>query len=77
MLKEFVEYIVKHLADNKGAVVVTERQEDSKYIVEVRVATDDLGKIIGKGGATIRSIRAVVSLVSAQRGHEVFVEVIQ
>lgn len=75
MLKDFVEYVIKHLVDDKNAVVVTQRQEDSKQIVEVRVAPDDLGKVIGKGGTTIRSIRSVVGIVALQRGQEVILEV--
>ncbi len=77
MLKEFVTYIIEHLVDDKNAVAVTQRQEGERYFIEVRVASQDLGKVIGKGGATIRSIRAVASLVAAQKGYEIAIEVVQ
>ncbi|MCL4229600.1 KH domain-containing protein [Candidatus Dependentiae bacterium] len=77
MLKEFVTYIIEHLVDDKSAVVVTQRQEGERYLIEVHVASQDLGKVIGKGGATIRSIRAVASLVAAQQGYELAIEVAQ
>jgi predicted RNA-binding protein YlqC (UPF0109 family) len=75
MFKEFVEYVIKHLVDDKNAVEVTQRQAESKHIVEIRVAPQDLGKVIGKGGATIRSVRAIVALIGSQRGYDVQVEV--
>lgn len=75
MFKEFVEHIIKHLVDDKDAVRVIERQDGSRHIVEIHVASQDLGKVIGKGGAVIRSIRMIVALVGSQQGNDVHVEV--
>ncbi len=77
MLKNFVEHVVKQLVDEKDAVVVTQRQEESKHIIAIRVATIDLGKVIGKEGTTIRALRAIVGIVGEQQGYDVVVEVAQ
>lgn len=64
MIKELVTYFVRKLVDKPDAVVVTEITTDDKYLVQIRVAPHDLGKVIGSEGRTFRALRAVVSLVS-------------
>jgi predicted RNA-binding protein YlqC (UPF0109 family) len=60
MLKNLVECIVKHLVDKPDEVTVSEVTGDQTIVVELRVASDDLGKVIGKGGQTARSIRTLI-----------------
>jgi uncharacterized protein len=79
MLKSFIEYVVKQLVNDKDAVVVTQQptEVDNKHIVEIRVTERDFGKVIGKGGTTIRSIRSIVSAIGTTQGFDIVVEVVK
>ena len=55
-MKELVETIAKALVDSPDEVVVTEKETDKTIVLELKVATDDVGKIIGKQGKTINAI---------------------
>lgn len=70
-MTELVNYIVTALVDNKDEVSVT---EDGDVIV-VKVAKDDIGKVIGKQGRIIKSIRSVVKAASAKHGRNCTVEI--
>ena len=59
-LKELVEFIARALVDQPDEVVVSEISGEQTVVLELRVAKEDLGKVIGKGGATARAIRAVL-----------------
>lgn len=67
-MKDFVEYIAKHLVDNPEAVKVTQIDSEKTTIYELSVASDDLGKIIGKKGRTAKSIRTLLTATSAKMG---------
>ncbi|HHX11403.1 MAG TPA: KH domain-containing protein, partial [Clostridiales bacterium] len=56
-MKELVEIIAKSLVDHPDEVVVTETETDKAILVELRVASDDMGKVIGKQGRIAKSIR--------------------
>lgn len=60
-MKELIEYIVDKLVDHPDAVEVTEREEGDTIIVELRVAKEDLGKVIGKQGRTAKAMRSILS----------------
>jgi len=62
MPKGIVEYIVKSLVQKPEQVRIIERKENSKAMLEIHVDKDDLGKVIGRAGKTIRSIRAIVGI---------------
>jgi predicted RNA-binding protein YlqC (UPF0109 family) len=61
-MKQALEYIITHLVDNKDAVKIEEAQEDGSYEYTISVAQEDMGKIIGKEGKIIRSIRNVLKI---------------
>ena len=65
-MEELVGYIVKCLVDNKDAVTITSERDGSDINIIVRVAEDDIGKVIGKNGRIAQSIRAIVKSVSAK-----------
>jgi len=73
MPKGVVEYIVKSLVEKPGQVRIVEKRENSKIMLEIHADKDDLGKVIGRDGKTIRSIRAVVGLLFSDQN--LFVEV--
>jgi predicted RNA-binding protein YlqC (UPF0109 family) len=66
MLKELVEYIAGSLVDKPDEVLVTEVDGEQAVVYELRVAKDDLGKIIGKQGRTARAMRTVLCAASTK-----------
>lgn len=64
-VKELVEYLVKSLADHPEEVVLEEHEEEDTIVMELRIAQDDLGKIIGKNGNTINAIRTVIQTAAS------------
>ncbi|MDR3628773.1 MAG: KH domain-containing protein [Desulfocapsaceae bacterium] len=66
-MKELVAYIAKSLVDHPDDVKTVQAEEDDSIVVELTVAQDDLGKVIGKQGRTARAIR---SLLAAAVGRE-------
>jgi hypothetical protein len=60
-MKDLVESIAKSLVDNPDEVVVTEVQGEQTTVLELRVAQEDLGKVIGKKGRTAQAIRTIVN----------------
>lgn len=75
MYKDLIEYLVKSLVDNKDAVVITETEDDGKTVITVKVESADMGRIIGKDGRIIKSIREIVRAYSAKNGHKVVVNI--
>lgn len=71
MLKELVEYIVKQLVDKPEFVIVNERYDDGKKILDIRVAVHDLKKVIGKEGRVVRAIRSMVNCLEPQENIEI------
>ena len=53
-MKEIIETIILNLVDNKDAVEITEKQDEKSVVFEVKVANEDMGKVIGKQGQNIR-----------------------
>ena len=74
-MKQLVEVIAKALVDNPDEVVVTETQKDKAIIVNLKVASSDIGKVIGKSGRIAKSIRAVVSAAASNTDKKVIVAV--
>lgn len=66
-MKELVEYLVKSLVDAPEEVLLAEREREDTVIMELKVAPDDLGKIIGKNGSTINAIRTVLQAAGSSR----------
>jgi predicted RNA-binding protein YlqC (UPF0109 family) len=75
-VRELLEFLARELVDDPDAVEVTEGSDDRGPILTLRVAQEDMGKVIGKGGRTARAIRAVVRASATRQGvHSVFVEI--
>ena len=60
MFKELIEYIAKSLVDNPDAVDVAEIEGEQTSVIELRVAKEDLGKVIGRQGRTARAMRTIL-----------------
>ncbi len=59
-VRELLEYLAREIVDDPDAVSVTEESDDRGLLLTLRVAQDDMGKVIGRGGRTARSIRTVM-----------------
>lgn len=75
-MKELVEVIAKALVDNPDEVVVTEKGSSKNITVELHVAADDMGKVIGKQGRIAKAIRSVVKAASSKENIKVDVEIV-
>lgn len=75
-MKELLEYMVKELVDNPDNVEIEEEEEDEKTVIfKLKVAEDDLGKVIGKKGRTANALRVVMRAASAKRGKSSIVKI--
>ena len=76
-MKDLVEYIAKSLVEDPASVEVTETTTGSSAIVlELRVAPDDMGRVIGKSGRVANAIRALLRVVAAKEGKRVTLEIV-
>ena len=76
-MKDLVEVIAKALVDNPDEVVVTEEDTEKALIVSLKVADDDMGKVIGKQGRIAKSIRSVVKAAASKDDKKVIVDIVQ
>lgn len=76
-LKDLIETIAKALVDHPEQVRVTEIQGEKTSVIELSVAKEDLGKIIGKQGRTARAMRTILSAASSKNNKRVVLEIIE
>ena len=75
-MKELLEYMVKELVDSPDDVEITEEEEDERTVIfKLKVAEDDLGKVIGKKGRTANALRILMRAASAKRGKSSIVKI--
>ena len=77
MLKDLVEHIVKKLVDRPESAQVNEISGEQATIIELRVDSDDLGKVIGKEGRTARSIRTLVHAAATKERKRAVLEILE
>ncbi len=76
-MKDLVRFIAQALVDNPDDVAVNEIEGEQTSVIELRVAKDDLGKIIGKHGRTAQSIRTILSAASAKHKKRAVLEIVE
>jgi predicted RNA-binding protein YlqC (UPF0109 family) len=76
MEKDLVEYIVKSLVDDPSAVTVNVIEGEKSTILELKVASDDIGKVIGKHGRIAKAIRTVLQAATAKNGKHTVLEIL-
>jgi len=74
-MKELLEVIARNLVDDPNSVVVNERVEEKGICLELKVAQEDMGKVIGKDGRIAKAIRTVVKAASFKEDTKVFVDI--
>ena len=76
-MKDLVELIARALVDNPEEVMVTSIEGNQATVLELKVAKEDLGKIIGKQGRTARSLRTIIGAASAKERKRVVLEIVE
>lgn len=75
-MKDFIAYLVKNLVDQPTDVNVDIYDGDKSTVVEIRVASGDIAKVVGRQGRTIKALRAIAATVGARFNRKVRVEVV-
>jgi uncharacterized protein len=76
-MRETIEMIVKALVDDDEAVDIREIDRNGTTLIEIRVASEDMGKIIGKQGRTIRALRSFLRVVGTKKKHRFVLEIVE
>jgi predicted RNA-binding protein YlqC (UPF0109 family) len=76
-MKDLVAYLAKALVNNPDEVEVSEIQGETAAILELRVAKEDLGRIIGKQGRTAKSIRTLLNAAASRTNRKVVLEIVE
>ena len=75
-MKELLLYVATQLVDHPDAVTVTQREEEGNTVLELRVAPEDMGKVIGRQGRIAKEIRTVIKAVAQRDGKHVTVDIV-
>lgn len=76
-MKQLLEHIARALVDNPEQVEVKQVESDRYIVLELKVAPEDMGKVIGKQGRIAKAVRAVVSIAAIKENKRVEVEIVQ
>ena len=76
-MKELIEFIAKQLVDDPTQVSVTEIEEEGRVRVELKVAKEDMGRVIGKGGRVANSIRVLLRVAAAREGKRASLDIVE
>jgi len=77
MMEELVRVLAEVLVSQPEAVQVSRREEEDKIIIELRVAPEDMGKVIGKQGRIARAIRTVVRAAATRENKKVIIDIVE
>jgi predicted RNA-binding protein YlqC (UPF0109 family) len=75
-MKELIEYIARSLVDDPSQVTVSEMEGPNSVIIELHVASEDMGRVIGRGGRVANSMRTLVRVLAAKEGKRVTLEIV-
>lgn len=76
-MKEFIEFIAKHLVDSPDNVVLEENNPDDKTVeLSLKVGADDVGKVIGKQGKTAQAMRTLLTAIAAKDGKRAILKIL-
>jgi len=75
-MKNLLLYIAQNLVDNPDAVTVTEVERGEDVVLELRVAPEDMGKVIGRQGRTSKEIRSLIKAAAMKEHRKVIVEIV-
>lgn len=76
-MEEFVAYLARALVDDSDAVRVERTERDGAIVLQLHVAKDDLGKVIGRQGRVVRAMRTLVRAGGSKRGERTLLEIVE
>lgn len=76
-MKEFIEYLVKNLVDQPEDVIVNCNENDKGVSIKLRVSQQDVGKVVGRKGQTIKALRTIILSICARLGHRVQLDLVE
>ncbi len=76
-MRDFIAYIIKNLVDQPSLVEVDEKDQEGLITLLIRVAKEDVGKVVGRGGKTIKAVRMIAATAGARVDRRVRLEVIE
>jgi hypothetical protein len=76
-MKELLQYVARSLVNHPEAVEVKETQSDTASVLELKVAKEDLGRIIGKQGRTAKSIRTILNAAASRTNRKVVLDIVE
>lgn len=76
-MRSLIEYLAKGLVDAPGAVVVDQYEDGDETVLEVEVAPEDVGRVIGRQGRTVRALRTIAGAAGAKQDKRYAVEVVE
>jgi hypothetical protein len=76
-MKELVQFVARHLVNHPEAVEVKETVGDTASVLELKVAKEDLGRIIGKQGRTAKSLRTILNAAASRTNRKVVLEIVE
>ena len=74
--RELVEYVARSLVDDPDSVKVTEVEDEEGTVIELHVAEDDMGKVIGRNGSVAKAMRTLLKVMSAREGESISLEIV-
>ena len=76
-MRDLLDYLARRLVDEPDAVRVEEVERDGAVVLQLHVAPDDVGKVIGRQGRIARALRTIVRASAARRDHRVLLEIVE
>ena len=76
-MRDLVEFLVRQLVSDPDAVRVEEVEEEGDIVLEVTVAADDVGRVIGRGGRIANAVRTIAKAAAAREGRRVLVDILE
>jgi predicted RNA-binding protein YlqC (UPF0109 family) len=76
-VKELIEYIASQLVEDQSQVTVKEIEENGRVRIELRVAKEDMGRVIGKSGRVANSIRVLLRVAAAREGKRATLDIVE
>jgi uncharacterized protein len=73
---DLVEFVAKSLVDSPEAVSVEVHEEQGETVIELHVAEDDMGKVIGRNGSVAKAMRTLLKVMSAREGEQISLEIV-
>ncbi len=75
-MKELLEFIAKSMVNNPDAVEITEKTTENSIVLQLHVAEEDMGKVIGKQGRIAKAIRTVIKAAASNYNKKVIVDIV-